>query len=335
MSFYTPVIRSIGLFVAGVVITNAANGAESPPDTATSDKPIAVKTVMPGTRSKVGLSTLKTRPWYEKINTFASLGTEKRSLSIQRRSTVATGVKETFSGDYDATMVSLTSGGNLFKNTSLYLDLTLTELKLSGSQQAVEQEFVKFQRNKTLLEVFAERQLARGWSLGVDLYYGGDFYQKAGAADKSYDEELGGGLSLTRHFNWQNTDVRLSYIFSHRKINLGDNDTDDSSKRFHNILTTVSHRWSYDWSADINLRGSYYPKVDEFKYWESDTIWSIGAQLNYRVDNNAEVSLNLDRLSYGADSSSSMIALNYRYQFGDDQSKRRKRRNKLPRLLIK
>ena len=279
-------------------------------------------------------SALQAKPWYSKISTFASINRERRDIDIKRRSLISSLGTESFTGEANATNLALTSGGQLLKQTSFHLDLTLTDLKLDGLQHAVEDEYVRFKRHKTLTEFFVEHRLSKDWSIGGDLYYGGDYYRNIGESIRIYDEEMGGGISLERQFKFEAGDARLRYIFSHRKVNLGNNSKDDSSRHFHSILGTFNHQWSFDMSSDINVRWSYYPSVDEFKYWEAKYVWSIGHEFNYRLSNSSEFAFNLDYLAFD-DSSTSTVSLNYRYRFGASESKRRMRRHKIPRLLIK
>jgi hypothetical protein len=306
--------------------------------TALEDEPLVMPN--PGALNKAKkfdpqLRQLKYQNWYDRLNTYIWVGNEIRNIGIDRLSTITDLDSERFSGDYNAQILAATVGGNLLQKTSFHVDLTLTRLSLDGQHLAVEEEYVEFQRNKTLFEVFVDHQLLENLTIGADLYYGGDYYRNANSDsnERIYDEEMGGGLSVTSWFDIYDDEVTFKYIYSKRKVNPGA--SDDLNRSFHSVLTNLHHEWNYNLSSDVNLRWSYYPTINEYNYWESRKIWSIGTELNYRFENNGEVSLNLNHLSYGENSFTNTLSVFYRYRFGNVSSKRRQRGQKIPRLLIK
>ena len=176
----------------------------------------------------VEFSQLKQKPWYKKINVFAELGQEYRNINVSRVSENQVVTSDYFKGDYDATLLSLTLGGNLFRKTSLYLDLTRSRSTLKGDIQTqgkdsfqLEDKAVRYQRNKILTEIFFERQLSQGFTAGFDLYYSYDPYANVNKPGSFLDEGYGGGLLLSRQFKLKSSYYRVDYILSHRRVTPG------------------------------------------------------------------------------------------------------------------
>ena len=287
-------------------------------------------------------SQLKQKPWYEKVNVFAELGQEYRNINVSRVSENERVTSDYFKGDYDATLLSLTLGGNLFRKTSVYLDVTRSRSILKGHIQTQDKDSfplkdkaVRYQRNKILTEVFFERQLNQGFTAGFDLYYSYDPYANVNKPGSFLDEGYGGGLLLSRQFKLKSSHYRVDYILSHRRITPSAKEQDTLSNTFHSALLTYSYQWSYSFSTDINARASYYPKYDDFSYWDTEFVYSLGAEFNYRFWNRNEIVLKAERMDLGDGDSINILALTFEHHFGSQKSKRRKRRHKIPQLLIK
>ena len=289
------------------------------------------------------LNTIKQRHWTKKINYFVSVTQETRDISINRVPDNKELDLETLMGNYTGTLFSFTAGGNLFKRTSIHFDFTVNSFSLQGDIDGVESEFVQFQRNKSLGELFVEYDLHRGLTLGFDAYYGADEYRDQGEDEKFKDQEYGGGLLLSRKFKLGPLHNRLDYIYSYRTINIGSIEDGKSSLSFHNVL--VAQRWplTYELALGIDARFSYYPKADRSRYWESSIISSFGLGLDYRIKDKNELFLRLERMSFsdngfgtGPDSGYvNRLSIRLEHRLGSKQSKRRRRRNKAPHLLIK
>ena len=283
-----------------------------------------------------GLTQLKSKPWYEKISSFANLDYQSVNIDIKRASLLNHLDYERFTGSYHTHKLSLTSGGNLLPKTSIYLDLNISQIKLDGKHQTFENEDIFTKRYKTQGELFVEHNLNTNYSLGLDMYYGIDNYNNTDNSNiRRYNEDLGGGLSISRYFKFDNDRLKLDYIYSFRKVNVSHSREGDSSKGFHSILINYHHPFSYDLSTDLVLRGSFYPKYNPYQYWETEKLWSISNLWRYRLNNNTEVQMSFDRLSFANNSSSNTITMNFQYFFSGNESKRRKRRHKLPNLLLK
>ena len=287
-------------------------------------------------RKTTNLKKVKHKLWYTKINYFAQLGQDRRTMAVSRNTANESIKSELFKADYDATLLSFAAGGNLFNQTSVHLELTFNKFTLDGNIIGIDKAPVRYQRNKTLLEFFVEYDLGKGITLGGDLYYGGDFYKNKGDSEKYYDEEFGGGLLAAYKFKLGTFDTRLDYIFSYRGINSDSIEDGLSSKSFHNLLFSISHQWSYELSTNLNSRVSYYPNYDLSQYWDALYVYALSAEIHYRLWDSDEVSLRIDRTNFvSANSYVNSISLRFEHQFGSKKSKRRKRRHKIPNLLIK
>ena len=290
----------------------------------------------------VQFSQLKQKPWYDKVNFFAENGKEYRNIKVSREPENKALISDYFKGDYDSTSLSLTAGGNLFSQTSVYLDFTLNRFTLKGYIKGQGQgsyqpppEPVKYQRNTLLTELFFERQFSKGFTAGFDFYYSNDPYVNLGEKGSFIDEGYGGGLLLSRQFKLKSSSYRLDYIFSHRRLNPGAKQQETISSTFHSALLTYSYQWSYSFSTDINARVSYYPKYDSFSYWDTQSIYSLGAEFTYRLWGSNEIVLKTERMDLGDGDSINTLALTFEHHFSAQKSKRRKRRHKIPQLLIK
>lgn len=287
-------------------------------------------------RTITNLKKVKHKHWTTKINYFAQLGQDHRTMAVSRNIENDAIKSELFKADYNGTILSFTAGGNLFNRTSVHLDLTLNKFTLAGNIIGMDKEQARYQRNKTLVEFFVEHDLGKGFTLGGDLYYGGDFYKNKGESEKFYDEEFGGGLLAAYKFKLGDFDTRFDYIFSYRGVNPGSIEDGTSGKSFHNLLFSISHQWSYELSTNLNSRLSYYPNYDLSQYWDAPYVYALSAEIHYRLWDSDEVSLRIDRTNFAtANSYVNSISLRFEHQFGAKKSKRRKRRHKIPNLLIK
>jgi hypothetical protein len=287
------------------------------------------------------LSRAVARPWYEKINYFILLGQEKRDITVSRQPLNLAIDHDGLNADYNSSLLSFTAGGNLFAQTSLHLALTLNRFNLAGNIQTSRDdnvytvEPVEYQRNKTLTELFVEHELSRGFSVGFDAYYSGDTYRDAEQEGSFLDEEFGAGLLLSRQIKVKLSAYRFDYILSHRRVNPGVSELKTLKRTFHNAMLTYSYQWNYEFSTDINARLSYYPKYDPLSYWDNDFIYALGVSLNYRLWDRNEVVFKAERMSLGGSDIINILSLTFEHQFGSKTSKRRKRRHKIPQLLIK
>jgi hypothetical protein len=214
------------------------------------------------------------------------------------------------------------------------VDVNLSKIKLEGQHSANSSEDIYSKRHKAQAELFVEHKLSHQYSLGLDLYYGKDYYNNGDDPQRRYDEEMGGGVSISRQFRFDQDLVKLDYIYSHRQVNVSHGSQNDTNTSFHNILATYTHPWSDDLTADIIVRGSWYPKHKPYLYLQTEKLWSLTNQWRYRLDNNSELSFSLARLSFGG-STTTTLTIDFQYFFNNSQSKRRQRRHKLPNLLIK
>ncbi len=288
---------------------------------------------------KTRLSSFKPKSWYKKVNYFVTLGQEQRHIDISRQPENEVMKLELFKANYDATLLSFTAGGNVFRRTSMHLDVSLNKFTLKGNIHGIDTEPVKYQRNKSLAELFVEHDLSNrfinGFTLGFDLYYGRDRYRNLGNITTYTDQEYGGGLMVSRKLKFETSDLRFDYIFSYRKAEVDGVEPDQSLNRFHNVLLGYRYQWSYDFSTGFNGRLSYYPNVNKANYWESDFIYSLTSEVNYRLSDSNELSLRMEYMSFGSSDYTHIISLRFEHLFGSKQSKRRRRRYKIPNLLIK
>ncbi|MFT5758704.1 MAG: hypothetical protein ACI9LM_003452 [Alteromonadaceae bacterium] len=287
------------------------------------------------------LSRAVVRPWYQKINYFILLGQEKRDITVSRQPLNLAIDHDGLNADYNSSLLSFTAGGNLFNKTSLHLALTLNRFNLKGNIQTSFNdgintvEPVEYQRNKTLTELFVEHELSRGISVGFDAYYSGDAYRNAGQEGSFLDEEFGAGLLLSRQFTFKSSQYRLDYILSHRQVKPGVSGQETLKRTFHNAMLTYSYQWNYDFSMDFNARLSYYPQFDPLSYWDNDVVYALGAALIYRLWDSNELVFKAERMSLGGSDHLNILSLTFEHHFGANKSKRRKRRHKIPQLLIK
>jgi hypothetical protein len=281
------------------------------------------------------LRLIRYKPWYSKLNYFVSIKQEVRDIDINRKIESSDFDEETLIGTYNATLLSLTTGGNLFKKTSFNLDLTLNRYELSGSVDGYSKTPVKYQRNKSLTELFIEYDLGKAYTLGFDLYYGGDKYKNEGGNKVHFDEEMGADFFLSRKFKVDATNARLDYIFGHRIVQVDLVEDKLLSRSSHNVLSNISYNFNYELSMELNTRLSYFPTFNEYNYWESQYVYSTGAEINYRLWNANEITLTADVMQFGDNSTVKMFAIRFEHLFGAKTSKRRQRRYKIPNLLIK
>ena len=289
----------------------------------------------PRSDSESKVRIIRYKPWYSKLNYFVSIKQEIRDIHITRRIESPDIDEETLIGTYNATLLSLTAGGNLFKKTSFNLDLTLNRYELSGSVDGYNKTPVKYQRNKSLTELFIEYDLGKAYTLGFDLYYGGDKYKNEGSDKVHFDEEMGADFFFSRKFKFDATNARLDYIFGHRIVQVDLVDDRFLSRSSHNVLSNISYNFNYELSMNLNARLSYFPTFSEHNYWESQYVCSTGTEINYRLWNANEITLTADVMQFGDDSNVKMFAIRFEHLFGAKTSKRRQRRYKIPNLLIK
>ncbi|MCL1123211.1 hypothetical protein [Shewanella surugensis] len=283
----------------------------------------------------------RSRVWYRKINYYVDLSQEVREIELSR-DTHNTALKDSqLHAQYDATILSLTAGGNLLTNTSVHLDLAYEQLTMEGEVIDINQsdyrqsELFTLSRNKMQTELFVEYDLGGGYTLGGDVYYGESRYKDNGDNQLYRDREMGAGLMFSRQFYFDSADLTLEYIFSHRQVLPGDKAFETQSRNFHNLLNRYRYRWGFDFILDVFTRVSYYPEYDAYNFWDTSLLYSFGSELTYQLGKGMRVSLRAERTELGEGDYINTFFANFEYQFGLNKGKRRLRRRKTPQLLIR
>lgn len=309
----------------------------------TTTNPIQTK---PGSPSKSSskanrLKRKKQKPWYRKINYFANATREVRDISASRKlESTALSASELLV-DYDTLMASFTAGGNLFKDTSVNWDLTLEDYVLEGalvetSKTGFKNESpVRFTRQKLLSEWFIEYDLPGGFSIGGDLYHARSRYRDSRINAVFTDKEYGGGLLVASKFRFKSSDLRLDYILSYRRLDPGDEVFERQTRTFHNLLTTFHHRWNFDWQSSVSARYSWYPKFDPQSFWDAHAIYSLGTEVMYQPWTGHQFAFKAEHVWLGPQDTMQILSFNYEHEFGVQNAKRRKRRRRIPNLLIR
>lgn len=278
---------------------------------------------------------IRHKAWFSKINYFVAIKQDSRNIHIARKIKDPDINKETLIGTYNSTLLSLTAGGNLFKKTSINLDINLNRYELFGNVDGFYKVPVKYQRRKTLVELFVEYDLGDAYTLAFDLYYGGDKYKDKGADKVYFDEEKGADVMFSKKYRFDSLNARLDYIFAYRTVDVELIEDGERSRDSHNMLASIIYNFNYEFSTKLSARFSYFPTFSEYNYWEAEYIYSTGAEINYRLGDTDEISIATDVMQYGDDSIVSTFAIRFEHLFGAKTSKRRQRRYKIPNLLIK
>jgi hypothetical protein len=140
---------------------------------------------------------------------------------------------------------------------------------------------------------------------------------------------------FSRKFKFDSSHARLDYIFGYRTVDVDLVEDGVISRSSHNVLASFSYDFNYNLSTKLNARLSYFPKFNEYNYWESEYVYSTGAEINYRLGDANEISITTDIMQFGDNSIVNMFAIRFEHLFGTKTSKRRQRRYKIPNLLIK
>ena len=291
--------------------------------------------------SPLSFKRTKQKPWYSRINYFGNVTRESRKIEASRNTTNLALTNSELLVDYDTWLLSFTLGGNLFKRTSVNWDLTseqyilegmLVETNLSGTRN---ESPVRFTRHKLLSEWFIEQDLTGGFTLGADLYHGQSRYRDSRIDEVFTDKEYGGGLLLSKKFTFNSAELRTDYILSYRRLNPGDGMFETQSRTFHSVLANYHHTFNFDWQADITARYSWYPTFDPENFWDARSIYSLGTEVVYRPWDEHQFALKLEHVWIGDEDTMEIISLNYETEFGAKSDKRRKRRRRIPNLLIR
>lgn len=283
----------------------------------------------------------KQKAWYNKLNYFGNVTRETRKIEASRDTTNLALTNSELLVDYDTWLLSLTVGGNIFKRTSVNWDLTseqyilegaLVETNLAGVRN---ESPVRFTRHKWLSEWFIEYDLTGGLTLGADLYHGQSRYRDSRIDEVFTDKEYGGGLLLSKKFKFSQADLRMDYILSYRRLDPGDEVFETQSRTFHSVLANYHYTFNFDWQADITARYSWYPTFDPENFWDARSIYSLGSELVYRPWDEHQFALKVEHVWIGDDDTMEIISFNYETEFGAKSDKRRKRRRRIPNLLIR
>ncbi|MCY7296504.1 hypothetical protein [Alteromonas sp. a30] len=281
------------------------------------------------------------KPWYRKINYFGNITRESRSIAASRDTSNLALSNSELLVDYDTWLLSFTMGGNIFKRTSVNWDLTseqyilegtLVETNLSGSRNASP---VRYTRHKLLSEWFIEHDLSGGLTVGGDVYHGQSRYRDSRIDAVFTDKEYGGGLLLSKKFNYDNADLGLDYILSYRRLDPGDEVFETQSRTFHSLLANYHHQFNFKWQADISARYSWYPSFDPESFWDARNIYSIASEMVFHPWDAHQFALKFEHVWIGKQDTMKIVSLNYETEFGAKSSKRRKRRRRIPNLLIR
>jgi len=330
--------------VFGAPNTMAENTVEfgSPANSTTTDESYSAASI---TRSQ----RFRGKPWYKKLNYFLSEEQEIREISMISFPLDSTVASEQLEANYKSSRLSFSVGGNLFKDTSVYLDLTFNRFSLDGNieDNYTDSSFsfdkpVSYDRNQTATEMFIEYDLGWGVSTGLDLYMGGDKFLNSDQGGSSTNKEnnvykeYGVGIQLSKQFTFDSSFYRLDYILSHREIKIRGVMGEEIHNRFHNLISSYHYTLSHAFSTDINARISYYPSYDPSLFWDARYITSVGAEVNYQLFSMNQLSARIERLDFGSSSGShaNVATVRIEHRFGRQSSKRRIRRYKMPNFLI-
>ena len=313
-------------------------GSEPPEHDVTTDKPSTLE-------QPFSFSRKRSRAWYDKLNYFVWAGAEHKRLDLSRAVTNPAIKSSLLQADYDSQLYSFNAGGNIFDRTSVNMDIAYNKFTLEGDVVDTNQddvtlaESVRFTRNKLLTELFVEYDLRNGYTLGTDLYYGVSRYRNRAdpvLKDTIFtDKEVGGGLMLSKTFRFEQAELKTEYILSYRRLLPGDPVFSKQSRTFHNVLLSYNYHWSFDVSIDTFGRYSWYPRYDEGNFWDTKDLFAAGAEVSWRIQDNLVAAFRAERMQYGDGDTLDTVSINIEYQFGASDSKRRKRRRKIPQLLIR
>lgn len=287
------------------------------------------------------LTRKNAKSWHEKVNYFVNLSREWRAIDVTRETLNSAVEQSRMDADYHSTTLSFTAGGNLLPSTVLYWDLTSEHYTLAGDLittgvTGVENaSALRFERYNLLTEWFVETDLSHGWSVGADFYHSRSRYRDSVTDEVFTDKAFGAGLSLSKKIVFATAQWRFDYVLSHRLLTPGDSSFSDESRTFHNLISAYEHRWNFDWHTQFSVRGAYYPEVDRTSFWEATQVYAAGAEVNYFPQTGHQLSLKAEQTWLGSEDTLSTLLLNYEYQFGLSQTKRRKRHRRIPQLLIR
>lgn len=279
--------------------------------------------------------------WHQKMQYFVNVHREWRAMQVSRETDNSAIASSELDVDYQTSLASLTMGGYLLPRTHLYWDITSEHYTLAGDLintgiTGVENTSpVRFERYKLLFEWFAETDLSRGWSLGLDSYHSRSRYRDAVVGEVFTDKEYGASFLVSKKFMLPRAQWRIDYILSHRLLEPGDNNFERETRTFHNLVLAYQHRWHFQWHSQLTLRGSYYPVVDHSSFWEASQVYAANAEVNYFPQAGHQFTVKAEHIWLGTTDTFSILALNYEYQFGVSKTKRRKRHRRIPQLLIR
>ena len=140
---------------------------------------------------------------------------------------------------------------------------------------------------------------------------------------------------LSKTFRFEQAELKTEYILSYRRLLPGDPVFSKQSRTFHNVLLSYNYHWSSDVSIDTFGRYSWYPRYDEGNFWDTKDLFAAGAEVSWRIQDNLVAAFRAERMQYGDGDTLDTVSINIEYQFGASDSKRRKRRRKIPQLLIR
>ncbi|NQZ65117.1 MAG: hypothetical protein HRT59_24455 [Crocosphaera sp.] len=201
---------------------------------------------------------------------------------------------------------------------------------------------VQVKSKESRADLLVEHDFGESITFGFDVYYAKRtdeyniqfemFDQKIVQKYADNVRVLGGDLMASRTFQFNSSDVRLDYNFSYWQSNVNGIDI---SRKFHNLALSFYNQWSHNMSTIVSAQAVYFPG-EYFVLTENiSDVYLAAAEIRYRLGGSSEVTLGLERLNFGERSHINTLSLRFEYQFGINETKRRKRRYKIPKPLFR
>ncbi|TMP41785.1 hypothetical protein CWB96_06225 [Pseudoalteromonas citrea] len=283
--------------------------------------------------------TKQAQPWYKKVNYFAHVSQQKQDLRLSRHPSNRAIHTDKFSGEHSALIATASVGGKLFKRSIVYADLLIDKTQLKGDirreGESMSTDFVDYQRYKSQVEIFYEFALTSQLSIGADLYFASEQYRQSMHPKTRKDKYAGGAVVFSMKPQSINNQFDIDYILSYRHLSPGSAQLASQSQVFHTVLLHYQFYSAHALNAYLSGRVSYFPQYDPNSYWESHAFYVLSTHIEYRLTDTSLLSMRLERGFKGQGQSMQTWAVNYEYRFGVTKTKRRKRRYKMPNLLIK
>ncbi|WP_299002114.1 hypothetical protein [uncultured Shewanella sp.] len=287
------------------------------------------------------LPRLTRKPWDQRLDYVLSLRRDIETITMPQETGVGSALFTIDSRPYD---VTLSVGGNLFDNTSVF-----TEFMINRNQYTYNQAHPKVgvDSSEWRLDVLLEHDFGGGYTLGLDGYYADrsdkyniEYQLPEQTIIQQYNDDtqaVGMDLMASRTFFFDVSFnvplmVRLDYNLSYWRSK-GNEDT--VSRYYQNLALSQAIQWRFDLQSVLSLQYVDFPD-DYFVLTEYiQDVYFLSAELNYRFTQVSQFSLGWQRLEFGTRSNIVTWSFRFEYQFGLDESKRRARQYRVPKPIYR